>query len=114
MFQPIRHFLRLSTFLLLGILLLPHPSSAQGVVSNDPNFTPSVLKSGRSVPSGLVFRPPTGDLVVSEFGANQVSLVNATTGAITTFASQPSADEIAVRSSDGLVAVKTQGTRQNA
>ena len=113
MFQPIRHFLGLAAFLLLGMLLLPHLSLAQ-VTSQDPNFTPSVLKSGLSVPSGLVFRSPTGDLVVSQNGANLVSLVNASSGAIISFATQASADEIAVRSSDGLVAVKTQATGQTA
>lgn len=113
MFQPIRRFLILAALLLVGMLSLPHLSSAQSVVSDDPNFTPSVLKSGLSVPSGLVFRSPS-DLVLSQNGANQISLVNATTGAVTSFATQASADEIAVRSSDGLVAVKTQGTGQNA
>ncbi|MCU1242341.1 MAG: hypothetical protein JWO71_3067 [Candidatus Acidoferrum typicum] len=113
MFQPIRYFLSLFTLLLLGILLLPRLSSAQ-VTSQDPNFTPSVLKSGLSVPSGLVFRSPTGDLVLSQNGANQVSLVSLPSGATNAFATQASADEIAVRSSDGLVAVKTQATGQTA
>lgn len=89
------------------------PLNAQ-VVSNDTNFTPSILRSGLSVPSGVVFRASGGDLLVSQTGANQVSLVNASSGAMASFATQPSADEVAVRSSDGLVAVKTQVTGQNA
>ncbi len=106
MLQPGRHFLGLSTLLVLGMLLLPHLSSAQ-VVSQDPNFTPSVLKSGLSGPHGVVFRPPTGDLVLSQNGVGQVSLVNATSGATKTFATQSLANQIAVRSSDGVVAVTT-------
>jgi hypothetical protein len=106
MFLPIRRFLPFSAFLLVGVLLLPRLSSAQ-VVSQDPNFTPSVLKSGLSGPHGVVFRPPTGDLVLSQNGAGQVSLVNATSGAAKTFATQSLANQIAVRSSDGVVAVTT-------
>lgn len=81
------------------------------VVSEDASFTPSVLASGLSGPSNaVVFRPPTGDLVVSQFfggETGEVSLVNATSGAISPFVSQSAPDEIAVRSSDGLVAVKS-------
>jgi hypothetical protein len=107
MFQPGRHFLRLSTLLVLGMLLLPHLSSAQ-VSSSDPNFTPSILKSGLSFPDGVVFRPPTGDLLVTQSGNNQVSAVNANSGMIHSFATtSPSPDKIADRSSDGLVAVMT-------
>lgn len=104
MFQ--RRFLSLSTLLVLGILLLPFFSSAQ--TSNDTNFSPSPLATGLSNPAnGVVFRPSTGDLVVSQYGASLVSLVNATSGAISPFASQATPDEVAVRASDGLVAVKT-------
>lgn len=89
---------------LTGWLFPTTPLNAQ-VVSNDPNFTPALLNSGLSVPSGVVFRPPTGDLLVSQ--QNQVSIVNATSGATSTFASIPGTfpDKIDVRSSDGLVAV---------
>jgi hypothetical protein len=106
MFQPGRHFLGLSTLWVIGMLWLPPLSSAQ-VASQDPNFTPSVLKSGLSAPHGVVFRPPTGDLVLSQNGAAQVSLVNATSGATKNFATQSLANQIAVRSSDGVVAVTT-------
>jgi len=110
MFQPGRHFLGLSTLLVLGILLLPHLSSAQvQVVPPETNFTPSVLKSGLldSAPHGVVFRPTTGDLLSAQNGAAQVLLVNATSGASKTFATQSLANQIAVRSSDGVVAVTT-------
>ena len=111
MFQPGRHFLSLSAVLFLGMLLLPHLTSAQ-VTSSDPNFTPSVLKSGLSAPRGVVFRPPSGDLVLSQNSAGQVSLVNATSGATKTFATQSLANQIAIRSSDGVVAV-TAGSSIN-
>jgi hypothetical protein len=107
MFQPIRRFLSVSAVLVLGILLLPHLSSAQ-VQSNDPNFTPAVLKSGLSFPDGVVFRPPTGDLLVSVSG--QILKIDAASGNSTVFASLDGGvfpDKVAVRSSDGLVAVIT-------
>jgi sugar lactone lactonase YvrE len=109
MLQPGRHFSGLSTLLVLGMLLLPHLSSAQSTVtSNDPNFTPSVLKSGLSFPDGVVFRPPAGDLLVSQSGNNQISTVDATSGMVHSFATTSAApDKIAVRASDGLVAVMT-------
>ena len=107
MLQPGRHFLGLSTLWVLGMLLLPRLSSAQ-VVSQDPNFTPSVLKSGLSGPSGLVFRSPTGDLAVPQNGANQISLVNASSGGTKSFAAQTYPQDVAVRANDGLVAVRTQ------
>jgi Holliday junction resolvase len=89
---------------LTGWLFSTAPLKAQ-VGSNDPNFTPALLKSGLSMPSGVVFRPPTGDLLVSQ--QNEVSIVNATSGATSTFVSIPGTfpDKIDVRSSDGLVSV---------
>jgi len=86
-------------------------SGSSGVQSSDPNFTPSKLASGLSGPSGLVSRD---DLIVSQFGTGQVSLVNATSGAVSSFASQTAANRVAFRSSDGLVAVETQSTGQIA
>ena len=106
MMLSIRRLLGLFTFLVVAILLLPSLSSAQ-VVSNDPTLTPSVLKAGLSTPSGVVSRPTTGDLVVSQNGANLVSLVDAASGATKTFVTQPSANEVAI-SSGGVVAVNTQ------
>jgi Carboxypeptidase regulatory-like domain len=86
-------------------------SGSSGVQSSDPNFTPSKLASGLSGPSGLVSRD---DLIVSQFGTGQVSLVNATSGAVSPFASQTAPNRVAFRSSDGLVAVETQSTGQIA
>lgn len=89
---------------LTGWLFSTAPLNAQ-VVSNDPNFNPILRDSGLSLPGGVVFRPPTGDLLVSQ--QNQVSIVKATSGATSTFVSIPGTfpDKIDVRSSDGLVAV---------
>ena len=101
-----RRLVGLFASLVLGLLLLPHLASAQ-VTSSDPNFTPSVLKSGLSAPSGLAFRSPTGDLVVAQNIAGAVSLVNATSGATKSFATQSLANQVAIRASDGLVAVTT-------
>src|SRR5437867_2925677 len=92
-----------SPLLMISATLFASVASATTPTSNDPNFALSLLKSGLSGPSnGAVFRPATGDLVVSQFGANQVSLVNATSGATSLFASQTAPDEVAVRLSDGL------------
>jgi hypothetical protein len=109
-----RHVISKRSLLLMFVSMVSFVSvaSGQGVTSNDPNFTPSVLASELSGPAnGVVFRPPSGDtpgnLVISQFIGNQVSVVNATTGVISTFATQTSPDEVAVRSSDGRVAVKT-------
>jgi hypothetical protein len=113
MMHSIRRLLGLFTFLVLGILLLPQLSSAQ-VTSTDPNFTPSVLRSGLSAPNGVVFRSPTGDLVVPQNGANQISLVNASSGGIKSFAAQTFPQDVAVRSSDGLIAVRTQAVAGQA
>src|SRR6266853_2375067 len=109
MFQPGRRFFGLSTLLVLGMLLLPHLSPAQStVISNDPNFTPSALNRELSFPDGVVFRPPTGDLLVSQSGNNQISTVDATSGMVHSFATTSAApDKIAVRASDGMVAVMT-------
>ena len=89
---------------LTGWLFSTTPLNAQ-VVSNDPNFAPALLNSDLSMPSGVVFRSPTGDLLVSQ--QNQIAIVNATSGATSTFVSIPGTfpDKIDVRSSDGLVAV---------
>ncbi len=97
-----------SLLFMISVTLFASVGSATTPTSNDPNFAVSLLKSGLSGPAnGVVFRPATGDLVVSQFGANQVSLVNATSGATSSFASQTAPDEVAVRLSDGLIAVKT-------
>src|ERR1700693_957324 len=109
-----RHVISRRSLLLMFVLMVSFVSVAfgQGGTANDPNFTPSVLASELSGPAnGVVFRPPSGEtpgnLVISQFNGNRVSVVNATTGFISTFHTQTSPDEVAVRSSDGRVAVKT-------
>jgi hypothetical protein len=77
------------------------------VTSHDTSFTPAVLRPGPPGNDGVVFRPPTGDLLVTQLGGGQVSVVNPTSGATSFFATQSAPDSIAVRSSDGLVAVTT-------
>jgi hypothetical protein len=101
--------------LVLAIFLLNGSAAlAQAVTSSDPNFTPSILKSGLSAPNGVAFRSPTGDLVVPQNGANQISLVNAGSGGTKSFAAQSFPQDVAVRSSDGLVAVRTQAAAGQA
>jgi hypothetical protein len=96
--------------LLIFLLVSVSAAFAQEVppISNDPNFVVSLLASGLSAPTGgPVFRPPTGDLGVSEYGSGEVALVNAATGVTNSFASQTAPLWVAVRPSDGLVAVGT-------
>lgn len=111
--MKIRPFILLILTALTGLLFSTAPLEAQ-VVSNDANFTPAVLARGLSGPTGVVFRPPTGDVLVTQFGANQISLVNATSGGTTGFATQTGPTEIALRASDGLVAVRTGVAGQNS
>ena len=85
---------------------IPAQFRTSTVVSEDPNFTPSVLVSGLFAPAGIVFRPQ-GDLVVAQFGVDPVSLVDATTGAISALANQNAPVDVAVRASDGVVAVNS-------
>ena len=85
---------------------IPAQSRTRTVVSEDPNFTPSVLASELSGPAGIVFRPQPVDLVVAQFGVNAISLVNAT-GAVSAFANQNAPADVAVRASDGVVAVNS-------
>jgi hypothetical protein len=86
---------------------IPAQLRTSTVVSEDPNFTPSVLASELSSPAGIVFRPQPGDLVVAQFGAELVSMISATTGATTAFANQNAPADVAVRASDGVVAVNS-------
>jgi hypothetical protein len=82
------------------------------VVSTDPNFTPSVLAPNLSAPAGLAFRAPSGDLVLAQTGANQVSMVKISNGSVKALASQTSPYEVSVRSSDGLTAVTMQSANR--
>jgi sugar lactone lactonase YvrE len=75
--------------------------------SADPNFSLTLLAGGLSGPdNGLVYRPGTNDLLVSEFTANRISKIDATTGVVSLFTSVSSPDEMAVNSK-GEVFVKT-------
>ena len=112
MMLPIRRSFGLAIFLVLGILLLPYLSSAQ--VTPDPNFTPAVLAKNLSAPNGVAFRPTNSDLAVAQTGANQVSLVNTSTGAMKSLASQTAPYEVATRASDGVVAVTMRSAGRTA
>lgn len=99
---------------LVSIMFFVSVASGQ-VTSNVANFEVSLLKSGLSGPTDVAFRPrsvrrPTHDIVVSQYGSDQVSLVNLFSGATTPFASQSKPVFIANRSSDGVVAVETDAT----
>lgn len=83
---------------------IPAQLRTSTVVSEDPNFTPMALASELSGPAGIVFRPQPGDLVVAQFGVDVVSLV-ATTGAVSAFTNENAPVDVAVRASDGVVAV---------
>ncbi len=86
-----------------GLLFLSAGLNAQ-VTSNDPNFSPAVLAKNLSAPNGLGFRASNADLAVAQTGANQLSLVKASSGATTGFASQTSPYEVAT-GPGGIVAV---------
>ena len=81
-----RYSLR-STCLLLAAIFIAAAASAQ-VQSLDPNYTVSLLASGVQVPDGgMVYRPSTNDFLVTEEDQGQILSVNASTGAVTVFAS---------------------------
>ena len=94
---------------------IPAQLRTRTVVSEDPNFEPLILASGLSFPDGVVFRPPTNDLLVSLSGrleSGQVSRVDATSGHVSPFV--PAllfADKVARSSASsantGLIAVAT-------
>ena len=111
MTTPLRANLRLYLGLVSTLLFV---SAASGqVTTSDPTVTVTVLTSAVSGPTGLAFRPlslpqPTHDLVVGQFGTNTVPLVDAISGATTSYVSQTAPSFIAVRASDDLVAVTPQ------
>jgi hypothetical protein len=81
------------------LMLVAGGSPASAAVSNDPNYTASLLTSGLSGPdNGVLFRPATNDVLVSEFFGGKVTSVNASSGAKAPFASVPSPDEMAIDS----------------
>jgi hypothetical protein len=88
--------------------------AAQNVISCDSNFTPSALSSGLSGPSGLVYRHPTNDLVVAQNASSVVSTVSASSGSASPFTGAPPSSpfDVAIRPSDGLVAVLNEAFGQ--
>jgi hypothetical protein len=100
----------ISWIFMMGILLLASvslPQSAYAAVSDDPNYTASLLADGLSGPAnGVVSRSATNDLLVTEFSSSEVSKIDATTGSVSLFASVSSPDEMAINSA-GDVYVKT-------
>ena len=94
---------------------VPAAAADGNVVSCDANFTPTTLSSGLSGPSGLVYRHPTNDLVVAQNGSSQVSTVGASSGSVGPFTGTPPSAppfDVAIRASDGLVAVLNEALGQ--
>jgi hypothetical protein len=89
-------------------------AAAQNVTSCDSNFTPSALSSELSGPSGLVYRHPTNDLVVAQNASSVVSTVSASSGSASPFTGAPPSSpfDVAIRPSDGLVAVLNEALGQ--
>lgn len=80
----------LSTRLVIGGLLVTglcvNTAQAQ-VTSADPNYSVSLLASGLQLPDGgVVYRPATNDLLVTQEDLGIIVSVNATTGVVTPFA----------------------------
>ena len=89
------------------IVLAQSPASAATPVSQDSHYSVSLLASGLSSPAnGLLFRAGSNDLLVSEFGANRLTKINASTGTKSTFASLTTPNELAI-ASGGSVYVKS-------
>jgi hypothetical protein len=89
-------------------------AAAQNVISCDANFTPSTLSSELSGPSGLVYRHPTNDLVVAQNASSVVSTVILSSGNASPFTGAPPSSpfDVAIRPSDGLVAVLNEALGQ--
>jgi hypothetical protein len=63
-----------------GLLVHSVEVSAQ-VVSLDPNYTVSRLATGLQIPAGILYRPATNDLLVTQFDLGTILTVDASTGA---------------------------------
>jgi Ca2+-binding RTX toxin-like protein len=86
------------------IVFAQSPASAVPATS-DPNYTVSQLASGLSSPAnGLLFRAATNDLLVSEFGADRITKIGASTGTKSSFASLVSPNELAIASNGNVYA----------
>jgi len=81
------------------IVLSQSSASAAAPTVSVSGYTVSQLTSGLSSPAnGLLFRSPTNDLLVSEFGADRLTKVGASSGAKSLFASLSAPNEIAIDS----------------
>lgn len=95
--------------LVLVVVILACAGSvpAQAATSSDPDFTASVLATSLSGPAnGLIFRPATNDLLVTEFLASRVTRIDPITGVASPFASVSFPDEMAMDAA-GNVFVKS-------
>jgi hypothetical protein len=87
------------------IVLAQTPASAATPVSADSHYTVSQLASGLSSPvNGLLFRATTNDLLVSEFGANRITKIGASSGTKSSFASLAAPNELAIDSQGNVYA----------
>ncbi len=87
------------------IVLAQSPASAAAPTVLDSHYTVSQLASGLSSPAnGLRFRGATNDLLVSEFGADRITKVGASTGTKSSFASLAAPNELAIASNGNVYA----------
>ncbi|MGA2588562.1 MAG: hypothetical protein ABSH32_01480 [Bryobacteraceae bacterium] len=85
--------------LLAGFTLFAaSPASAQQPTPVLPGYSVSLLVSGLSGPSGIVYRPTTNDLLVCESNANKVSRIELATGLVSPFGPVATPEHIAVDS----------------
>src|ERR1700730_8208262 len=81
------------------LVLAQSPASAATPAVLDSHYTVSQLASGLSSPAnGLRFRAPTNDLLVSEFGADRITKIGASSGTKSPFASLSAPNELAIDS----------------
>src|ERR1700730_8557534 len=81
------------------LVLAQSPASAGTPAVLDSHYTASQLASGLSSPAnGLRFRAPTNDLLVSEFGADRITKIGASSGTQSPFPSLSAPNELAIDS----------------
>lgn len=87
------------------IVLSQSPASATAPSTSDPSYAVTQLATGLNQPAnGLRFRNGTNDLLVTEFGANQITKIGVTSGIKSVFASMTSPNEIAIDSGGNVYA----------
>jgi hypothetical protein len=87
------------------IVLAQSPASAAAPTVLDSHYTVSQLASGLSSPAnGLRFRAATNDLLVSEFGADRITKIGASSGTKASFASLVAPNELAIASGGNVYA----------